>query len=124
MTDAFREDLKAAQDAAIEYWSRARKDDDETVEAGLVAMQQDLMQSYRLVYRALELEPDAVRLETLHTVIDALTGGTFKDANRPADHERVQRLLQAATKLRGQIVEARLQKLQVLGGIFSRRKKR
>ncbi|WP_329640659.1 hypothetical protein [Phenylobacterium sp.] len=114
IADSLRDDLRSLQISGVEYWSRARKQGDEAIEARLLASQEDVLETLTLLDGEFQLgicDRDDLRPELL----DSLTGGDFQSAERKADPSRVIRLSKTAGELRSRIIRNRTVRLRRRG---------
>jgi hypothetical protein len=116
IADGLREDLRAVQQLAVEYWSRESRADDAVIEARMVAYQLEIGAALRLLQHemdaAIVVDPNV----TIADLADALTGGDFQVAGRQADPARITQCARALSRLRFDVAGARLRNLKRVRG--------
>lgn len=112
LANEVRGDLRSIQILAVEYWARPRAAGDEALEARLIAAQNDLGHSLRLLDGLLLLKGSAD--SWLVDIFDALTGGDFQGQQRQAEPARIQQIVRLTSSLRSEIGRARLMSMSVL----------
>lgn len=110
--EALRDDLRSAQQLAVEYWARASKKDDAVVEARMVAIQTDLLASLRLFQTFLGCPLCSGITDLEQELLDALTGGAFQTRPRPADPSRILRVAKVSARLREEVSTARIRNIE------------
>lgn len=114
ITDTLRDDLRALQTLAVDYWSRKRKSGDDAIEARIVALQDEVLQSVSLLADEFGLDvcsEDDPRPDLL----DSLSGGEFGSASRDADAARLVRASKSLSDLRARLIRLRAAHLRTRG---------
>lgn len=111
LTDTLRADLLATQELTLEYWSRRRAAGDAIVEAKIVAAQKEISFSLRLVHSVIDVVEIVDIDDYLGNLFDLLTGGDFQSSRRKPDPTRVLRISSELSKLRHDIVSARMKRI-------------
>jgi hypothetical protein len=114
ITDTLRDDLRALQILTVDYWSRKRKAGDDALEARILALQDEVLQSVSLLSEEFGLDvcgEDDPRPDLL----DSLTGGDFGSASRNADAVRVVRASKLLSDMRARLIRLRAAHLRKRG---------
>lgn len=113
LTDGLRSDLAVLQQLASEYWGGGFKKSDILVEAKILALQTDVIDTISLLSDTYSI--DIADEEGLADLIDVVTGGDFGSGTRKADPERSGKCLKLISSMRSRIQAERLRRLRKTG---------
>ena len=113
LTDGLRTDLGVLQSLASEYWGRAGKKSDVIIEAKIVALQTDALETIALLAAtySLKIADD----DGLTNLIDVITGGEFGSATRKADLKRSAESFKLISSMRSRVQAERLSRFRKTG---------
>lgn len=113
LCDGLRADVSELQKLVGDYWSRESKPGDALVEARILSLQSEVLETASLLAEEFELAiaGDAF----LASMADALTGGEFGAATRVADNDRLKASSSLLSDLRGRITRERWRRMKKTG---------
>lgn len=111
--DELRDDLRTLQQVAVAYWERKSRKGDAVVEARIVGLQTEILESLSLL--ASEAGLNVISAEDQAHVADLLTGGQFGSQRRPAAPDRARLISTQLGEIRTSVAKARWSRLRRSG---------